>query len=91
VEAKHLHLYAYQMNMGITVLFFGQLAEIAGTKSLQLEQLAGSGELRSELFRRFPGLSSINFNLAVNQEIVTEEVIITEGSTVALLPPFSGG
>jgi sulfur-carrier protein len=91
VETNDLHLYAYQMNMGIKVMFFGQLAEIAGTRSLDLDQSSDSISLRAELIRSFPALSEVNFNLAVNEEIVTDEVIIAHGSTVALLPPFSGG
>ena len=103
--------------MAITVLFFGQLAELTGCsemtvgKSIDLKEPAltegmnsdhlnrlddktpirDTKELKELLFSRFPGLAGIVFNIAVNTVIIESDAELAPGSTVALLPPFSGG
>lgn len=77
--------------MGITVLFFGQLADITGARTLQLDTPDSLAQLKKQLLSKYPGLESVPFNVAVNTEIVDGDMSIATGSTIALLPPFSGG
>jgi molybdopterin converting factor subunit 1 len=77
--------------MAITVLFFGQLAELAGTRSLSLNDVSDTGELTARMLQKFPDLAKVNFNVAVDTEIIQENTLLKGGNTVALLPPFSGG
>ena len=77
--------------MSITVLFFGQLAEAAGVRNVILNSITGTGALKEELLSRYPGMKNMLFNIAVDTEIADEDIPIHAGSTVALLPPFSGG
>jgi sulfur-carrier protein len=77
--------------MAITILFFGQLAELAGTRSMTLSGVKDTDNLKTNLLEKFPALGNVIFNLAVDTEIVQENRELKPGSTVAFLPPFSGG
>lgn len=75
----------------MTVLFFGQLAEMAGLKELSIEDTKDTAALRSLLLLRFPALAEVVFKLAVNTIIIDKDIPLQANSTIALLPPFSGG
>lgn len=77
--------------MLLQIKYFGMLTDITGCTNENLE-FSGTttGELLAELFTRYPGLSSKDFKVAVNQHIVAENAEINHNE-VALLPPFSGG
>lgn len=74
-----------------TVLFFGALAEITGCNKLELEGFKDTGSLQEELVKRYPVLSTRQFALALNQQLIREHAPLPEYSTLAFLPPFSGG
>ena len=77
--------------MAITVLFFGQLVEITGQRQLTIPEAAGTAELKEKLSALYPALQDMVVNIAVNTVIVNEDTALEPGSTVAMLPPFSGG
>jgi len=77
--------------MPVQILFFGSLTDIAGTASLEMDDLPGTAELTKQLHLQFPELAFAKYTMAVNKEMVTADITLTPGSTVALLPPFSGG
>ena len=76
--------------MRIKIIIFGQLADIAGS-ALSLEDVTDTNSLVKELNSIYPALSDSKYVIAVNNKMVNENTILTENSTVALLPPFSGG
>lgn len=77
--------------MHITIKYFGQIAEVTKTEE---ESLEFSGSLVSELLEslneKYNALKNKDFQVAQNQELVTDETELT-GAEIALLPPFSGG
>lgn len=73
------------------VIFFGQLADIAGTTACRVEGVQDTTMLKAKLENMFPGLGSVNYMLAVNRKMVQENVPLTGNETIALMPPFSGG
>lgn len=75
----------------MTVLAFGVVAEIIGENSFALEGIASTEALKQKLEEKFPRLRSVNFAVAVNKKMITGALPLHEDSTVALLPPFSGG
>ena len=77
--------------MSVTILFFGQLAEIAGNEQMELGDIKDTLELQKSLHTQFPGLGKLKYRIAVNKEIVSETTSLQNGTIVALLPPFSGG
>ena len=77
--------------MQVTVLFFGQLKDITGRSDLLVENSIDTGELLDNLKKTYPALSAAKFIIAVDKKITSENVALENGSTVALLPPYSGG
>ena len=77
--------------MNVNVLFFGQLAEITGKNELLLEGIHDTEQLVDRLHETYPALKNVRFACAVDRKIVRSNTSLHEKSTVALLPPFSGG
>ncbi|WP_322795534.1 molybdopterin converting factor subunit 1 [Tepidiforma sp.] len=79
----------------VTVLLFASLAERAGVRRLELPVGEGEtvGSIRDRLLERFPGLSAAVPTLmyALDETYVREEAAVRPGSTLALIPPVSGG
>ena len=77
--------------MKIDILLFGQLAEIAGTKNISLQDISDTKSLTLLLQETYPALIDQPYRIAVNNQLVSENIIFEKDCTVALLPPFSGG
>jgi len=77
--------------MKIKILFFGQLTDITGVDSITMDGINDTAMLTDTLNKIYPGLVDSNYVLAINNEQVTENTMLTDNSTIALLPPFSGG
>lgn len=79
----------------ITVRLFARLAELAGTRSLELE--IGEGLTARDAYRllaqRHGSLAGFEASVAyaVNQEYVSAETPLKPGDELALIPPVSGG
>ena len=76
--------------MQINIILFGQLCEVLG-ESLILYDIADTDNLQSALKNKYPALNNSKYVMAVNKKLVTENTVLTQNCTVALLPPFSGG
>ena len=77
--------------MQTNILIFGQLTEITGTSNLALIGITDTNALVKELNRKYPDLVNVKYMIAVDKKMVTENVVLNEYSTIALMPPFSGG
>ncbi len=76
--------------MSVEVLFFGKLVEIAGA-SLAIDDVKTTDELLEKLRLQYPLLVAEKYVVAVDKITITGNTILSDGCTVALLPPFSGG
>ncbi|HEY2720770.1 MAG TPA: MoaD/ThiS family protein [Chitinophagaceae bacterium] len=76
--------------MKINLIIFGQLCELLG-ENLVLEDVSDTDNLKTLLNQRFPGLVGAKYLIAVNKKVITGKTKLMDNSTVALLPPFSGG
>ena len=76
--------------MAVEVLFFGKLVEIAGP-SLTIDDVKTTDQLLEKLRLQYPLLAAEKYVVAVDKKTITENTSLTKSSTVALLPPFSGG
>ncbi len=79
------------MNMEISVLFFGVLAEITGTSRKNYRDIKSFGDLKQRIRDDFPEIVHYNFRIAVNNKIVNEDPLLRQDDEVAYLPPFAGG
>lgn len=58
---------------------------------MQLENPGTLSILKEKLFDSFPALKEAKFTIALNNQMVLNDPPIPENSTIALMPPFSGG
>ena len=81
--------------MLIRVLFFGVLKEMAGiaSDSLELPKGATLADALHHYESRIPRLKQLlpSVAVSVNREYAVQNVTLSEGDEVALLPPVSGG
>lgn len=77
--------------MKINILLFGQLTEITGTDSIEMENIADTNNLVEALHISYPALILSKYLIAVNKKVIAENTLLSDNCTVALLPPFSGG
>jgi sulfur-carrier protein len=78
-------------DMTHTILFFGQLTDITGVKQLEVKNIEDTEALTQHLLQIYPSLEESKYILAIDNHIVTKPTLLNDKSTVALLPPFSGG
>jgi len=77
--------------MTINVKYFGLIAEItACEKETILFTKSNVSEFLELLYKKYQNLENKDFQVAQNQELVTQDALIT-GNELALLPPFAGG
>jgi len=77
--------------MQIKVLLFGELAQLAGSAELILQDVDSTTSANEMLENKFPQLVSKKYAIAVNKQIVKDSQQLHDGDEIALLPPFSGG
>ena len=77
--------------MGLKILAFGMVADVAGKSEWHIDLLSDTDSLEQQLLEQFPGLRPVSFAVAVNKKIIRSNHVLKEGDTIALLPPFSGG
>ena len=77
--------------MEITVLVFGQLVDIVKSDRLRFENIENTDELIARLENEFPNFANAPYRIAVNKKVIDRNTVLEDNSTVAFLPPFSGG
>ena len=76
--------------MSVKIILFGNLSDIAGG-SVSVGNVADTDSLVDSLNKRYPKLATTKYVIAVDKQVITENTVLNKKSTVALLPPFSGG
>ncbi|MFZ4784971.1 MAG: MoaD/ThiS family protein [Flavobacteriales bacterium] len=80
--------------MVVKILLFGQAAESAGARVIDLELSgeANTDRLIEKLGEKFPELvASIPFSIAVNRKYIKGNQVLSFEDEIALIPPVSGG
>ncbi len=77
--------------MEIEIISFGKIAEFLSSQRMEVTAISNTDELKSFLENSFPSLKQTKYKLAVNKNIVQENIKITNNDTIAIMPPFSGG
>lgn len=79
--------------MKVKMLYFAQVAEKLGITSeiIELDENHTTTDLIKTLELRYPELTKLTYKLAVDQVLIQDEKILSEGYEIALLPPFAGG
>lgn len=77
--------------MRLNIKYFGVIAEITKCHEEDLEFSESSvDDLLNILFDKYPEVKIKDFQVAMNNEIVSKDSIISKHE-IALLPPFAGG
>jgi len=81
--------------MKCRVLLFAQLADAAGRREIEFELPEGAtvGDSLAALGREFDAIASMRDRIAVavNEQYAAAMRVLTDGDTIALIPPVSGG
>lgn len=74
-----------------SISVFGQLADIVGGDRIVIPVCTNVVDLKVELFKSYPALSEKTFVVAIDHKIAEKDALLNTTSSIALLPPFSGG
>ncbi|WP_395810302.1 MoaD/ThiS family protein [Daejeonella sp.] len=77
--------------MQVHIMFFGQLTDITGTPNLILHDIPDTKTLQETLNELYPALAHTKYAIAMNNKTIQGNSILSGDTTIALLPPFSGG
>lgn len=81
--------------MTVTVLLFAQAKQIAGAENTEVHLADNSTvcDLKSALSAKHPEMADLvaRSNIAIDQQYVTDQDIVTPLAEVAMIPPVSGG
>lgn len=79
----------------IIIHFYAGLRDLAKTARMELSWSPRMSvtDLRNTLCTQYPSIATLltRSNLAVNDQIVSDDATIPDNAEVALLPPVSGG
>jgi sulfur-carrier protein len=76
--------------MQINIITFGQICEVLG-ETVVVNNINDTDSLILELKNKYPRLKDITYRIAVNKKLISTNTLLTDNSTVALMPAFSGG
>lgn len=80
--------------MKIVIKYFGLIIDVTNQKEEIFESTfdeISTEQLKDILIQKYPQLEKITYKTAVNEVIVSENTILQNSDTIALLPPFAGG
>ncbi|GAB2665240.1 hypothetical protein GCM10027036_18500 [Flavihumibacter cheonanensis] len=77
--------------MELQITIFGQLTDITGTNLIRVPAVSTTDELLAALKQQYPALGTAKFVVAVDKKIIQGNTELAANSSIALLPPFSGG
>ena len=77
--------------MELQITIFGQLTDITGSGSIRMPAVSNTDELLAALKKQYPALGTAKFVVAVDKKIIQGNTELAANSSIALLPPFSGG
>jgi sulfur-carrier protein len=75
----------------MTIKVFGQLTDVIGHDHVELDHKPTVGDMRSLLCEKYPLLATKKFNVAVDNKIASDELLLKDDVVICLLPPYSGG
>jgi len=77
--------------MRVNLMIFGRLTDITGKSTMTLSDISDTNALVKQMHERYPLLAVNKYVIAVDKKIISGNTVLNENSTVALMPPFSGG
>jgi sulfur-carrier protein len=73
------------------IILYGILTDVAGSNNVSPQGITTTDQLRQKMLELYPAIAGIPYAMAVNDQIVRNNITLQKYDTVSLLPPFSGG
>jgi molybdopterin synthase sulfur carrier subunit len=73
------------------ILFFGQLTDITQQSECMIDNVEDTNQLIEKIHSLYPAIKNCKYRIAVDKKMITGNTELNIHSTIALLPPFSGG
>ncbi|WP_336517835.1 MoaD/ThiS family protein [Pollutibacter soli] len=70
---------------------FGRLTEVFGADKITVDPVNDTDSLLKKLRQDYPAIGETGFIIAVDKKQVRENVQLSPGMMIVLMPPFSGG
>jgi sulfur-carrier protein len=77
--------------MQVNVMLFGRLADVTGSRQVAVQNVQDTNQLLQQLKNKYPALGDLPYLVAVDEQVISDNTMLADGSAVALLPPYSGG
>lgn len=77
--------------MEIQVLFYGVLADVAGTGFKTYNGITSMPDLMIRILNDYPSMLHYNYRVCHNNTVISGDPVLSDGDRVAFLPPFEGG
>ncbi|MDB4710917.1 MoaD/ThiS family protein [Flavobacteriales bacterium] len=79
--------------MKITLKYYGEISEILDKKeeTISLSTIVSLYDLKKQFLAKSVKLNSIAINIAVNNELIDQDVFLKNKDVISFLPPFAGG
>lgn len=77
--------------MEIQIISFGKISEFIPNQNIDIESINDTDGLKIHLEQLFPNLVGMKYKLALNKNLVQQNLEIRDQDTIAIMPPFSGG
>lgn len=78
--------------MELSLNYFGMIAEATNVQQEKLDvEVETINDLKFTLIEKYPAMTKLNYQFAVNQHLVEDNFQLSKGDEIALLPPFAGG
>ena len=77
--------------MQVEIILFGQLTDIAGNNTILINDVSDTDELIQAVNKLYPAMAGIKYIVAVDKKTIRENTSLNKTTSIALLPPFSGG
>lgn len=77
--------------MEIQIISFGKISEFINNQNIDVEGISNTDELKLYLEQSFPDLAGMKYKLALNKNLVQQNLKIQDKDMIAIMPPFSGG
>jgi len=79
--------------MEVKVKYLGMVSDALGLNSenVTFEKTISISDFVSNLKQKYTNLNNLKFRVAINQKLLSEDTLISNGDELALLPPFAGG
>ncbi|MDH7444167.1 MoaD/ThiS family protein [Aquimarina sp. 2201CG14-23] len=79
--------------MELKVMYFGMIAEATNCREeiISVGNRCSIYQLENLLKDKYQNLQPISFKIAVDKEILQNDILLTPNTEIALLPSFAGG